>query len=137
MADLGLGTDFATPPDATGALDFTASFATSTGRVQLLQSLARRFTTAPGSMFWAPGEGLDVREWLEQSFTPAERARLPAQLVAQAMRDDRVLAARATVNFNVAASSLQIALELEDADGPFPLVFDVTAVSLAIVNGGV
>ncbi len=129
------GTDLATPPGPGGALDITPDFTFETDPHRLLaEAVARGLDTIPGSLWWAPEEGVGVRTWLNERFTPARVAQLQRAVVVQCLRDERILSARAGVTFSAAASALAIAVEGDAADGPFAFVFDVSQAAVRIVS---
>jgi hypothetical protein len=116
------GSDVSTFPD----LDPTLSLI-STQRA-IAEVVARRWLTPNGSLFYAPSEGVDVREYLNQGFTKARVYALQAQLAAEAEADERVESASVRVDFNAQAQTLKVSATLRPYDsGPFALVLTVSA----------
>lgn len=124
MADLG--TDIAMAVNEDGALDMDPYFGAVSGREALAQAVARRLTAERGSLFYDPNYGTDVRLSLNDSATSASLFRLRTAIEAEAMKDERVERARATVEVEDSGRRIKVRLYLTDSDGPFQLVLAVT-----------
>lgn len=130
-----LGTDINTPVNDEGILDLDPAFGLATGRLQLAQAIGRRITRRRGELGWIgddPDDGMDVRDFLGSSTDAASTSRIEAQVKAEVMRDERVLAAEATAT--ITDGLLTITLRLADADGPFRLVLAVSAVTIELLK---
>lgn len=130
-----LGTDINTPVNDESILDLDPAFGLATGRLQLAQAIGRRITRRRGELGWIgddPDDGMDVRDFLGGDADAASAFQIEAQVEAEAMRDERVLAAKATAT--ITDGTLTISLRLADADGPFRLVLAVSAVTVDLLK---
>jgi hypothetical protein len=130
-----LGTDIATPVSEEGILDLDPAFGLVTGRLQLAQAIGRRITRRRGELGWIgddPDDGMDVRDYLGSDADATSAFRIEAQVQAEVMRDERVLAAE--VKAAIADGILTLSLRLADADGPFRLVLAVSAVTIDLLK---
>lgn len=104
------------------------------GRVLLAQALARRLITPRGGLIDDPNYGYDVTQFLNDDIQPATITRMQGQIVAEMLKDERVLAASCQVQF--VGSQLMITISITDGIGPFPLVLAISAVSVQILSIG-
>ena len=140
--DLGaLGTGFAVDSaaatlgiDIGSVPDLSPQFSLVGGYRALGESLARRFETPRGSLWYAPDYGTDLRGRLNDTFTASSAAALANDIEAEAEKDQRVLTARATVAFNAQTSSLAVALVVTTAQGPFRLILSVTNLTVQLLQ---
>lgn len=114
--------------------DLDPGFAAPTGPRVVAESIARRLTTPRGALFWAPDDGFDVRELLNESVTSAKLSQWTRALEQECEKDERVLSASITLTYDSTGMALQIAASLDTADGPFVLVMVVTSVQLTILD---
>jgi phage baseplate assembly protein W len=114
------GTDISTPNN-----DLDPYFRLVSERETLRQSLARAVTTSAGSLFWAPDRGINLRDYLNDGLDEGEAARLSGLIASQLERDERVLAAQCEVTFLLSTQTLIVKSEIDTADGPFDLVFNL------------
>ena len=122
------GTDFSV------VSDFTADFATSSGRRLLAEACARRLVTPLGTLRRHLQYGYDVTAWVNDDVGPRELAQINAGVVPQLMRDERVL--RCTCAASLAKDgTLTLDIQLWDAAGPFKLVLAVSQATVQIVSG--
>jgi phage baseplate assembly protein W len=112
--------------------DLGASGELVSGRALLGQDLANRFTTPRGGLFYAPGYGFDLRALLSETLTDTRLQSLPAEIAAEALKDERINAA--TVAVSLAGETLEVLIDLQDAQGPFRLVLAVSALSVALLR---
>ncbi len=124
------GTDISTYPD----LD--PSFALISGQRAVAECVARMLQTPRGSLTYAPERGYDVRALLGESITDSRLAQIKRGIEQEAMRDERVGSASASLTYTFASQALTVSLALDTADGPFALVLGVTSASLTILDGG-
>jgi len=129
-----MATDFG--QDISCISDLDPTFAMVSGRTALVQSLARRFMTRRGSLWYALEEGLDLRDTLNESLSPADVQQLRKDIETECLKDERVAAARASVALNQTTHQMTVSVILRDGTGPFQLVLGVSAVSVTILNGG-
>jgi len=123
-------TDFGT--DIAGAAGLDPDFTLVSGLRALMESLVRRFTTPQGGLFYAPEYvSLDVRDYLGQATTDAQRRALSALMESAALHDERVDAVRVTLEFAARAGLTTITVEGDTALGPFRFVL---AASPALVT---
>ena len=100
------------------------------GLANLGQALVRRLSTPRGGLHYDPDYGLDLREFVESD---AELATLAAQIETELEKDERVQAASATVVAIPEAGRLIITVVGTTAVGPFRLVVEATAVTVALL----
>jgi hypothetical protein len=124
------GTDLAV--DADGDLDI--GLRTVSGPRVLAEDLRRRFESNPGSVFYAEGEGFALSSLLHQGMSATDRARAQTRIAAEAERDERVLRARATIDFNEATRTMRITIAVATTGGPFRFVFGVDAATIALLE---
>lgn len=124
MADFG--TDLSALPDL--------SFDLKSGRDNLAEALARRLITPPGGLFYDPTYGLDLREYLNDAITDEVRYEIETLVAAECEKDERILAAEATLIDTGTPRMLQLAIALETAEGPFRLILVVDAVSVEVLR---
>ena len=125
-----LGTDFGCVDDVNANLSVTP-----TGERCLGENIARRISSARGSLFYDTDYGTDVRSRLNA----IERKEILAlHLEAEALKDERVKGVKAALEFGEAgtaqAGTVLVELELTTSDGPFVLVLSVDAVTVEILE---
>lgn len=115
------GTDLATLADG----DLDPAFGLSSGVRLVAADVARRLQTE--ALFYADegAYGFDLRE---QAASRSTRATIAAQVEEEALRDDRVLDARAAADGN------RVSLLVSTAEGPFRLVVDTSAAPAALAE---
>src|SRR5690606_22758400 len=84
------------------------------GRLGLVQALARRLQTPRGKVPWWPDYGLDVQAFLLSKTRPSVIA---AQVQAECLKDERVESVR--VDLQIAGNDARLTVEVTDAAGPF------------------
>ncbi|AZF88274.1 hypothetical protein [Meiothermus phage MMP17] len=124
MADFG--TDLSALPDL--------SFDLKSGRDNLAEALARRLITPPGGLFYDPTYGLNLREYLNDAITDEVRYEIETLVAAECEKDERILAAEATLMDTGMPRTVQLAIALETAEGPFRLILVVDAVSVEVLR---
>lgn len=127
------------PFDAGDDIDCTVdtgkTFAVVKGLRNLGNALARRLTTARGSLLYDTSYGVDVRRYLKMGFTPALLAQVKSDIAAEVSKDERVQNPNVTVTVNLAAQTMQISVVSELAPGaPFELVFRVDALTVELLT---
>lgn len=124
-------TDINTPINASGVIDLDPAFGLVSGRLALVQALARRVTTERGTLAWIgddPEYGDDVRAFLGDDVEPRQSFVVSSRVERELLRDERVRGAR--VAASIASGRLTISAQVSDADGPFRFTLAVTAVSV-------
>lgn len=125
MADYG--TDLSALPDL--------SFNLQSGSANLAEAIARRLVTPRGGLFYDPSYGLDLRQYLGEALTDEVRYEIETLVGAECEKDERILSARATlIDGPPQARSLQVAVELETADGPFRFVLSINGVTVEVLR---
>ena len=116
--------------------DLDPNFSPLTGQRAVAECVARMLETPRGGLVYAPNRGFDIRAVLNESMTEARLSQVKRAVESEALKDERVLDAKASLTFVFATQVLTVKLDLTTADGPFRLVLEVTAVSLNILDGG-
>jgi phage baseplate assembly protein W len=127
-----LATDFGS--DVSAIPDLDPAFTLRTGARVLGEALARRLMTPSGSLFYDPDYGLDLRAFLNESFTPRTAAKLQTLIAAEVQKDPRVASVAVVVTFNPAARTMRVQLSVEADAGPFQFVLGVDAVTVALLQ---
>lgn len=123
------GSDVSTFPD----LDPT--FSPITGRRAVGEAIARRLETPRGGgLFYNPAYGYDLRSAMNSAQSPSSLAAIAAAVENEAVQDERVSAATATVTLDNATNIMRVSLALETAEGPFALVLAISAVSVDVLK---
>jgi phage baseplate assembly protein W len=130
-----MATDFGT--DLHCADDLDPTMPEVTGRVALVQAILRRLSTPPGSLFYDPDYGIDVREYVGEGLDAADLFYVQTEIERECLKDERVRAAQARVSLDASTGVLTISLQLRDATGPFRLVLSVDQVTLTLLSGAV
>lgn len=122
-----LGVDISSLPDLDGG------FALAGGYRALGQALARRLETERGSLFYDLDYGTDVRDRLNDSVNPAELAALQGDIDTECEKEERVLSASATVNFDASTGKASIPIQITTAQGPFALILSADALTVQLL----
>lgn len=108
------GTDLSARPIQAGAL--------LSGPGNLLEALQRRMATPRGALFYDPGYGSSLPDWLGEDITDdGLGAAVTAELDLE--EDPRVLSATCEVE-RVTLRGITLAATVETARGPFPLIIE-------------
>ncbi len=126
MADLG--TDIAC------VLSIGKVFGLVSGRRNLAMAIARRLRTRRGGLFYDPNYGYSLTILLSSEVTQSEVLGQGPTIEQEALKDERVLSASATLDYNAGLRTLRITLALTDADGPFKLVLSASKVTVEILE---
>jgi hypothetical protein len=126
MASLGIGIACTTSvgPRFTLASEFQC----------LGQSLVRRLITPRGSMPWAPNDGTDIRDFLNQGHKPRNTFLVQQAVKDEVEKDERVQSALVSAAF--AGDSMTLTLQVVTASGPFKLILLVDTLTISILGGG-
>jgi hypothetical protein len=128
------GTDLGIFPNADDVLDLDPSMLEVNGRQVVIQSIICRLSTPLGSVIDSPNDCFDLRDELSDGFTPSQIASLGPRIQNQVLRDQRIKTCTVNLDYDFAKSTLTIAMQLEDADGPFPLTLVASKVTVAILK---
>lgn len=123
------GTDVSTFPD----LD--PSFTLISGPRVVIEAIARRLVTPRGTMPGRPNDGIDVRQWLNDSVDAGTLARMHGAIESEIAKDERVQRAAVSLAFDAASRTLRITINVRLDDGPFDLVLSVDRVTLSLLAG--
>lgn len=126
MADFGTDINFLTGLDPRLGL--------VSGTANLGQALAHRLTTPRGSLFYDPDYGTDIRAYLNDTITADKLAQVRADVQAELIKDERVLACIAEVSFDFTSRQLAVSVAVQTANGPFNLVLAVTSVTVELLR---
>lgn len=121
--------------DVSCVADLDPTFRLVTGREAVAQAIARRLSTKNGALALVgddPDYGSDLRELVGEDVGPRALFELQARAEAEALKDERVLTAKASGS--LAAGVLTLVLALSDADGPFRLVLAVSEATVQILK---
>lgn len=116
--------------DVGGFLDVDPEGKMVSGRRCLAEAAARRLITPRGRLIDDPNYGTDVREYLNDDMGPADLALMFSAVIAECLKDERVVGADVTGTFVNGAVTLNITLT--DGDGPFSLVLSVSVTSVTV-----
>ena len=128
-APVDYGGDILTFPD----LDDTFTPINSVHAV--LDALARRFVTRRGLLWNHPDYGRDLRLYLNGSIDTGLLAQMKSDVEDQAMQDERVDTASASVKFSQSTKTATVSINVASSQGPFSLVLAVSALSVDIISG--
>lgn len=122
-------------PIVDGIPDLDRTFGLVSGRLALVQAIARRLTTRRGELAWIgddPDYGDDVRELLGEDVGTRAAFVLSQRIESQCLADERVLSARATTTITQgrAVATVQVA----DHDGVLRFTLAITDVSVEILK---
>lgn len=108
------------------------------GQTTLLQQAFRRLTTARQLLTFHPGDGKDVRAFLNDGFTPARLFQIQSDVAQELLKDERFdrVACAATFNARSAALRLTVFITPKAPGTPFKLVLLVTALTVELLEGG-
>lgn len=113
-----------------GVSDLDPFFVEISGARVIAEAVARRWTSAKGSMFWDEDAGEDVRAYLNAKLDPAKLADIEATLSAEALKDERVARCAVLVTYNQGTKHLRIRGTITPSEGPaFQFVLSIDAVT--------
>jgi hypothetical protein len=105
-----------------------------TGRLLLAQALIRRWTTPRGRLLDDPNYGYAVTDELNDDLSPTDLSDIADNMDAEAIKDERVVSSQTTVQFNQANGWLITTSIIDDGAGPFPLVLQISDVTVTILS---
>ncbi len=132
MASDPLGSDLS----AVRGLD--PSMALFSGPRIVAEAAVRRITTQRGTLFYAKGYGIDVREMLNAKITAQVLGDWRSRILAEIRKDERVLDLSATLTFYPQTGQVWIEVGGVTGRGPFRFTLTVDQVSVDVlqVDGG-
>ena len=104
-----------------------------TGPLAVAQAISRRLVTTRGTLFYDPEYGFNVRDFLNESIDAQALFQMQSGIEGECLKDERVEAAQAYVEFIEESSQLIIAIQLVLSSGPFELVLGVDAVTTELL----
>lgn len=121
MADLG--------NDISCVFDVDSALTVVSGRVALAEAIARRWITPPGGLFYDPTYGAGLQTFLHGSMQSVET--IGSILENEALKDDRLIGC--TVEVRLEGDELVVRARLEDGEGPFRFVLNVTDMTVDLL----
>lgn len=118
-----------------GGPDLDPYFRRIEGPQAVAHAVARRLVTPTGALSWDLEAGFDLRGLLGADYDDGFAAAVAAAVETEALKDERVAGADATVLFDAPTQSGRISVRLTLADGPtFDLVLAVSSVSVTLLS---
>ena len=124
MLDTHLGIDGSS---AGGDLDERLSL--TSGRRLLAEDLAARLMESPGGLYYDASYGFGLPDYVGESITANDVAKIEAGAAAQCRLDERVLEASCSVDWNARTRRLRLSVFITDAEGPFEFVLSIEGVT--------
>lgn len=107
-----------------------------TGRDVLSQALVRRITTPRGRLLSNPNYGYDVTGEINDDLSTQEVGQIASNMDAEFMKDERVVSSSTSATLT-SDGVLTTTTTITDGAGPFPLVLQISAVGISILQTGV
>ena len=125
-------TDFGT--DIALLTDLAPVWGLTTGLTNLACALVRRLSTPRGTLFYDLDYGFDVTALLNASLGPNDIASIRSGIGSELRKDPRVQSAAVTLVFTAASKTLQIAITVQTASGPFDLVLAASPEVVTLIS---
>jgi hypothetical protein len=122
--------------DIADILDITREFRLAGGYENLGMAYLRRLSTPRGSLFYDLDYGFDLRDMLNAGLGEAELRSLDGQIEAELLKDERSQQVSVRTTFNYGTSTLRVRITAETAEGPYSLVLEVSALTVALLAAG-
>lgn len=107
------------------------------GIQNLIKKIQQRLITPTGSLYWDPAYGLDVRQYLNDSITPAKVQEIQSAIKRQCELDQRVLLAEVKVQAPNALT-MDITVQIVPSQGPtFTLVLKVSQLTIELLTASI
>jgi hypothetical protein len=136
VADIDYGYDFSTfPTDGTPDLDPT--FTPITGTLAVAQCIARGLMMPRGRLIDIGGDqrnGFYLRRYLAARITPKTIAEIKMGCQREALLDERVKTATATVTYDSTAHKVSVSIVGMADEGPFELVVAVSQLTTELLK---
>lgn len=107
-----------------------------TGRVVVLEAIYRRLSTPRGSLFYDLDYGYSLLDLLGEGIDIRTLPIIETEIARECQKDERVTSAQVKCTYNSLTQSLNVAIVLQDGDGPFALVLSVDQVSVEVLQAG-
>jgi hypothetical protein len=120
--------------DVACLLDTDPAWSLASGELNLGYALARRLSTPRGGLFYDPNYGFDVRLLLHAALGDSELSTAAVAIGDECEKDERVQACNVGLSFNQASETLIIDVTVTTAAGPFRLILEVSAVTVAVLE---
>ena len=118
--------------DLSDVTDLTEDMAEVSGRLCMIQALARRIQTPRGTLIDDPNYGIDITDYLDADIADSSLSQVAGLVDAEFLKDERVIGSTTSVTSK--NSVLTIQSQLQDGAGPFKLVLSVDQVTIAILK---
>jgi hypothetical protein len=132
MADT---TDCSTFLSGTSTPDLDPSFTLIAGRQCTAERFARRLMTPREGLVGDRDFGFDVRTYVHCKMTSSKRAELQNGVRKEGKKDEYILEVDVSDVAQNPDGTLDLDLEVTDADGPFELTLHVSELTVEILNG--
>lgn len=107
------------------------------GIQNLIKKIQQRLITPNGVLYWDPAYGLDVRQYLNASFSTAKIQEIQAAVKRQCELDERVLLAEVKVEA-LNALSINITIQITTSSGPsFTFVLKVSQLTIELLTSSI
>lgn len=120
-----------------GSLDIDPTMREVSGLGVLAQSLAMAQLTPPDSCIGAPGQCIDIRQFLSKGTTQSGIQQLVATSRQQLLRDQRVRDVTITSSFVFQTSTLTLVEQVDSLAGPFTLTITIDKLMTTLLLNGV
>lgn len=110
------------------------TFTLISGSQVLRENLARRLQTPRGSIPFAEDYGTDVNLWLSEGMLEDDLDELKMAVEQECLKDERVLDAKAAIEFNAQTQELRLDVAVDTEQGPFRLVVSVDKLNMRLLN---
>jgi phage baseplate assembly protein W len=115
--------------------DLDPAMAEVSGALMLGEAAHRRINTPRGALITDPNYGIDVWDLLNAEATEAEVAQVPGLVDQELGKDERIGSSDTTFDTTVTPNTLTTLMQT--AAGPYTLTQPVSAITAAILAGGV
>lgn len=120
---------------AGGVPDLDPLFGEVSGEQAVLECVARRFITTTGTLEGDPDFGTDLRIYMSARMSPIRLARLKQAIVAEALKEERVLSCTVvSVDPTAATNALRVSITIQLATGTFPLTLEVSSLTVRMLH---
>ena len=110
--------------------DFAPSMRAVSGREALIQALVRRLRTSPGGLWYDREYGTNLCDFVHQATVSGYEIQQAAET--ECLKDDRVESVDATSERD--GETVTMTLVITDGEGPFELVLEISAVTIAVLE---
>ena len=105
------------------------------GTDNLIRQLMRRLTTQTGSLFWAPTEGIDMRDYINKKMSDDDLDNLKFLITKELKRDERIDDVEVTLTFLYGSFSLKVEIKVFLIAGEtFKLVLNVKDLTVDLLK---